>query len=79
MSSYISKRVLCPFYKDAPQGRQIVMCEGVEKQTSIHLAFGHKKQQFEYMEEYCCKDYDTCRIADMLYKKYDDEDEVDDD
>lgn len=79
MSSYIAKRVLCPFYKDTPQGKQIVMCEGLEKNTSIHLAFGNKKRQFEYMEEHCCKEFDSCRIADMLYKKYDDEEDGFDD
>lgn len=79
MSSYISKRVLCPFYKDAPQGKQTIMCEGLEKNTSIHLAFGNKKRQFEYMEEHCCKEFDSCRIADMLYKKYDEEEDGFDD
>ena len=78
MSSFISKRVLCPFYKDCPQGKQKVICEGVENNTSIHLAFGQKKKQYEYLEEYCCDDYRSCRIAQMLYKKYDDGKEADD-
>lgn len=70
MSSYISGRVLCPFYKDAPQGKQMIMCEGVEKNTSIHVAFGDKKKMFEYMEQYCCQDYFECRVSRMLYKKW---------
>lgn len=78
MSSYISKRVLCPFYKDAPFGKQSVICEGVEQNSSIHLAFGNRVHHSLYMEQYCCKDYDSCRIANMLYQKYEEDEKKDD-
>lgn len=73
MSSFISGKVLCPFYKDAPNGKQSVICEGVESNSSIRLSFGGKVHCSLYMDKFCCKNYEQCRVAQMLYKKYDDE------
>ena len=78
MSSFISGRVLCPFYKDCPRGKQSIICEGVESNSTIHLAFGNKVHLSLYMDKYCCNDYESCRVAEMLFKKYEDEDEGDD-
>ena len=74
MSSFISGKVLCPFYKDCLRGTQSIKCEGVEPNSTIHLAFGNKVHLSLYMDKYCCKDYKSCRVAEMLFKKYEDED-----
>ena len=79
MSSFISGKVLCPFFKDAPRERQSVKCEGVESNTAIHLTFGNRVHHSLYMDKFCCKDYESCMLAQMLYKKYEDEDEENND
>ena len=73
MSSFVSANVLCPFYKDAPISKQTIVCEGVEPDSSVRLTFGSKVHCSLYMDKFCCKDYKACRVAQMLYKKYEEE------
>ena len=68
MKRHISKEVLCPFYHS--EDPQKICCEGVEENSSLHLAFSTPQQQREYKAVFCNKNYDACYIAAMLYKKY---------
>ena len=70
MSSYISGRIICPFFKDTRNNNQSIVCEGVKQNTALHLTFSNKSRQKEYIEEFCCNNYKHCRIANMLFKKY---------
>ena len=70
MSSFISGKVICPFFKDTRRNTQAIMCEGVKQNTSLHLIFNNKLRQKEYMVEFCCSKYKKCCIAKMLFEKY---------
>lgn len=61
--------VVCPYYKyEAPQ---MIYCEGVDENTSLHLAFDTKQRKKAYMGSKCNKCWKTCPIAQMLNRKYD--------
>lgn len=63
-----SKSVLCPFYSCEEDVK--IHCEGVEPRTSIHLTFRSPTELIVYRQKYCDKDFGGCRLAKMLYKKY---------
>ena len=66
--------VICPFFKAKGKSScsQVIYCEGVEKNTSIHLAFGDHEKRKAYMDCYCNKfqGHKECIIAKALYGKY---------
>lgn len=63
-----TKDVVCPYYKyEAPQ---MVYCEGVGANTSIHLAFDTKSGKKDYMNSKCCDNWKDCQVAQMLNWKY---------
>ena len=62
--------VVCPYYK-CEEGQKI-FCEGVERNTAIHLAFAAPPQLKDYKSRFCEGGYGGCRIADMLERKWDD-------
>ena len=62
--------VVCPYYKC--EERQKIFCEGVERNTAIHLAFATPPQLKEYKSRFCEGEYGGCRIADMLERKWED-------
>ena len=66
---YISKRVLCPYYKC--EGPKMIYCEGVADKTALHLAFASKTDMKSYLNEKCECDYKSCMICQMLNRKYD--------
>lgn len=67
------EHVQCPFYKnDEPQ---IIRCEGVEDGTALHLAFANRTQHKEYKKLYCRRDWCSCKIATMLNRKWECDDE----
>ena len=70
MSRYISKYVVCPFYRRHDDNR--ICCEGTTDENTINLVFENTKKQKEYGERYCndmdwCK---SCMIYHMLDRKY---------
>ena len=67
-ASHMAKHVLCPFYRKEDYVR--IYCEGVDESNSIHLEFASKEHRRNYELKSCCKDYEKCRIAKMLYEKW---------
>ena len=64
-----TKDVVCPYYKfEAPQ---MIYCEGVEDQTTLHLAFATRQGKKVYVRENCMDCWKGCLIAKMLNRKYD--------
>lgn len=63
--------VVCPFYRKETQ--QVIYCEGIEKNTATHLAFGSRTALKKYRFRYCCDTYGKCRIAKMLFEKWEEE------
>lgn len=68
MRHYQSKYVECPFYSCEEDVK--LHCEGVEPRTSIHLTFRSPAELLEYRKRYCESAYGRCRLAKMLYEKY---------
>jgi hypothetical protein len=72
-NKYDSPSVFCPFYKGESLKASKIFCEGIQKGTSLHLAFESSAKMRAYRDKYCNnKDcYLKCMIADMLdYNKY---------
>lgn len=67
LSAYIE----CPFfhYYDGCK----MCCEGVVKNSSIHLAFASPTERRKYMKSICYFNHYDCLVAQMLYFKYDSE------
>lgn len=68
MKSYVRREVLCPFYHREEDRR--LLCEGPEQGVHLQLIFLRRKSFDEYLRQYCCRDWDRCRVADMLERKY---------
>lgn len=71
MKHYVSKSVLCPFYHW--EDRRWVCCEGVTEGTWIRLTFSTERAFTAHKERNCCGDYESCLVAQMLMKKYEEE------
>lgn len=65
---YIAKSALCPFYKREDQ--QMIVCSGIEPNTSTHIAFGNASECAAYKQEHCRKNYNECEICRMLEVVY---------
>lgn len=72
MSNYIAKDVRCPYYIKEDGSK--IHCEGYEEGTYIHLVFPSPSSRRDYQIDVCCYDYNECPIADMLNKKWEEED-----
>lgn len=68
---YVSKEVDCPFYRS--EDGQKIYCEGVCDGNAIHLAFASPGLKKEYRKHFCCNEFGECRIADMLYTKWEED------
>lgn len=74
MSSYIAKDVQCPYYKKDDGVK--ICCEGIEEESSsVHIVFPSAHKRVEYQRQKCCRDYNTCLIAAMNNKKWEEEDD----
>ena len=58
----------CPFYKRAE--KQLIVCEGVEDGSTLHLAFSSSTRLKEYKAQHCDGKYISCMIARMLEEKW---------
>lgn len=65
---YIAKNVECPFYHS--EDAQKIYCEGIQKGSSLHLAFGSKTDKKAYKAKHCLLCHRDCALAKMLYEKY---------
>lgn len=68
MSNYLSMYVECPFFHDYVS--QELRCEGVKENSSTHIAFSSPAERRDYMHQFCYNNYKNCRVARMLYEKY---------
>lgn len=64
---FVSYEAQCPFYK--AEDRNIIYCEGVKDNSSIHNAFPGSAAA--YKKEFCCDNWEGCLIAKALWSKYD--------
>lgn len=64
---YIAQNVKCPFYHS--EDAQKIYCEGIQKGSSLHLAFGSKTDKKLYKAKFCIECHNECALARMLYEK----------
>lgn len=74
MGKQIDAYVVCPFYKRNES--QMIICEGVKKGTTVHLAFSDSTELKSYKKEYCKCRYQDCLITKMLNRKYESEEKA---
>lgn len=70
MSQYVSKYVVCPFYRRNDTNR--ICCEGVSNSNTLNLVFETKAKTLEY-ERHFCNDiirHKDCLVCKMLTKKW---------
>ena len=70
--NYIEKLIQCPFFIGEDGFR--VKCEGSEEDSKLFLIFQNKKLKSRHEDKYCCKQWESCRIAKMLNQKWEDKD-----
>lgn len=65
---YTSYVVVCPFYR--AEDKNIIYCEGVEYNSSIHNAFPGSAAVYKQL--FCCDSagWKQCIIAQALWSKY---------
>lgn len=49
-------------------------CEGIVPESAIHIAFSRPQLLKEYKHQYCEEEYKRCRIAEMLWRKWEEND-----
>ena len=68
MQKKLDSYVRCPYYRrDETRG---VRCEGVEKDSALHLNFVKDASLLRYKKRYCRSRWCRCRIARMLSRMY---------
>ncbi len=70
MADSETKYVVCPFY--LRMTGNTVSCEGVEDGAETQINFPSREKRLSYCRSYCCSvpHYRDCRIASMLFDKY---------
>lgn len=58
----------CPFHQWYDGCK--LCCEGVQKNSTIHLAFASPTERRQYMKKVCYTEYENCIVAQALYNKY---------
>ena len=71
MQNYISKEVVCPFYKQEEALK--IKCEGFCKSCSIQTSFTKRELLQMHKETYCnkIKGYQRCPLYPVIVKQYD--------
>ena len=68
--SYKQSDVRCPFYRCDTNRPTAIQCEGVEDSNKISLQFGNLADKKEYMDRFCIKGYEYCRVFRAVYEQY---------
>ena len=70
MSRFVSKYVVCPFYRRHDNNR--ICCEGTTDDNTINVVFGDSKKLKEHTVTYCedISNYKRCQVCKMLSEKY---------
>lgn len=70
MKYYESTGAKCPFYSGESSIR--IICEGVQKNSNVHVIFGTSEQRKKYSLAYCQENYKKCVQYQGLMCKYKD-------
>lgn len=62
--NYTSPHALCPFYRE--ETSRAIFCEGPFPRTALRVTFQDSTKKVR--ETHCCKDWQSCPIAKMLWE-----------
>ena len=70
MQHYVSKEVVCPFYKQEEATK--IFCEGFCKTTSLQTSFTRNEHLITHKERHCnsFKGYPLCPLYSIINKQY---------
>lgn len=69
MPSRRSLYVKCPFYKKDDTFR--IVCEGFHDLTaSTYTTYRLRRECQDYLDHYCCDDYESCKLFKIINDKY---------
>lgn len=73
MQNYMSKEVVCPFYKQEEATK--LKCEGYCKTTSLQTSFQRREQLITHKERHCnsFKGYPLCPLYSIINRQYEEE------
>lgn len=73
MQGYISKEVVCPFYKQEQAAK--IRCEGFCKSCSIQVSFSNRERLIQHKDRFCNKieGYHDCPLYPAIYGQYGEE------
>ena len=76
MSSYISSgwtvaHLKCPFFLGETE--KTVVCEGWLPHQKTEMRMSGKHEKREFMEQWCCENYQECEVYKLVMKKYEEE------
>lgn len=70
MSQYVSKCVVCPFYRRHNDNR--ICCEGTDENNTVNLVFEDCREMKKYTVNFCndIQCHKGCMLYQMLDSKY---------
>ena len=74
MQNYVSKEVVCPFYKQEDATK--IRCEGFSKCCSIQTSFSCRERLILHKGRYCnsMEGYPECPLYPAIYGQYGEDD-----
>ena len=60
--------VKCPFWKG--ETRRAIVCEGMVSGETIRRIMSGEDEKKRMMRKLCCKDYEQCKLFQLLYGGY---------
>ena len=69
---YGNENIICPFFQNeiSRNGHTAIICEGVGICQSIRQNFKSAAESRYYVEIYCAKDYEKCRLFKIINDDY---------
>lgn len=73
MQGYVSKEVVCPFYKMEQAAK--IRCEGFSRACSIQISFCNRERLLFHKARYCNRfeGYPECPLYPAIYGQYGEE------
>ena len=64
----VNDYVVCPYYRE--ETPQVIFCEGVEDDSTIHVAFATPDKRKKHEDQYCKQCWCKCMIAEAHNRKW---------
>ena len=71
-TNWRERSIRCPFFRNLADKQRTIACEGLVDDSWIKLSFGRRADYDRHLDEWCCKHYEFCEIAQIIEKCYED-------